>query len=635
MAYQTLDDEREEIRVLQFDDSWSSKSSQYPLRLSMSKVSLKLSQVDKYRPTNDTHQDLFAPIIESRSLAPNEIHLATTQSSQTSTTRYDWGDYQALSYAWGDQHDRSYIWLNDVWTEVSCHLEAALHTLHSLPETAHGMKYWIDALCINQNDVLEKNHQVKRMMNIYKLARTVVVWLGPEMEEDDRAIQAMNTTYRDASQNNKIITPPFFEERDWDALYRFMKKPYWTRLWIVQELAANHDNTLFLCGSKRLTRQMIKMAADCCNKLLRDDSRFPSKEQKDIWSISRRMYCLVDLEVDRSSNDTLGKVLRLSRDSIASDPRDKVYGILGILPEAIASQIEPDYSNNITAYEVFTSLTTSIIRSTGNLNNIIYGAKFSMGWSSWVPDQHLHFPRNHVKYLHQSSACRNERARFTILEQDSTRNPTLRVKGIRVDAIDGIAASPYLDDKPTYPRHTHIRYKGQVPNAIGKALILNHPKVRKSPALLKLPWNIENQATCQMSQSRWSEMLSDENFQEFRQFQNINKDFPIIGQPFENYFPTHSQKKNKALGYHLRLAVLSLIGRRLITTTTGYIGLTPEDVETGDIVAVILGCDFPVLLRPFGTMYRVVGECYIHGIMSGELLTAQMQKKPYQDFDLI
>ncbi|CAI6226788.1 unnamed protein product [Periconia digitata] len=515
--------------------------------------------------------------------------------------------------------------------EVSCHLEAALHTLHSLPETAYGMGYWIDALCINQEDVLEKNHQVKRMMNIYALARAVVVWLGPEMEEDDKAIRAMNTTYRDTSQNNKIITPPSFEENDWDALYRFMKKPYWTRLWIVQELAANHNNTLFLCGTKRLTRQMIKMAADCCNKLLRDDSRFPLKGQKDIWSISRRMYCLVDLEVDRSINDTLGKVLGLSRDSIASDPRDKVYGIRGILPEAIASQIEPDYSHNITAYEVFTSLTTSIIKSTGNLNNIIYGAKFSTGWSSWVPDQHLPFPRNHVKYLHQSSACGNERARFIILDQDSTRNPTLCVKGIRVDAIDGIAASPTLENEPIYPRHTHERYKGQVANAIGKALILNHPKVRKNPALLKLPWDIENR----ISQSTWSDILSDENFQKFRQFQNINKDFPMSGQPFESYFPAHSQKRNKALGYHLRLAVLSLMGRKLITTTTGYIGLMPEDVENGDVIAVILGCDFPVLLRPFGTAYRVVGECYVHGIMSGEFFKARVQKEPYQDFDLV
>ncbi|KAI9691963.1 MAG: hypothetical protein M1820_009671 [Bogoriella megaspora] len=63
-----------------------------------------------------------------------------------------------------------------------------------------------------------------------------------------------------------------------------------------------------------------------------------------------------------------------------------------------------------------------------------------------------------------------------------------------------------------------------------------------------------------------------------------------------------------------------LAWRRLVTTMKGYLGLVPGSTQQGDVIAVLMGCDTPLVLRKSGSAYEVVGECYVHGIMHGEVL---------------
>jgi hypothetical protein len=77
-------------------------------------------------------------------------------------------------------------------------------------------------------------------------------------------------------------------------------------------------------------------------------------------------------------------------------------------------------------------------------------------------------------------------------------------------------------------------------------------------------------------------------------------------------------------------------GRKFCTTNTGYICMVPETVERGDVVVVLLGCNFPVLLRPYESKYRVVGECYVHELMQGEIFDGKDDAViEYQDFVLV
>jgi hypothetical protein len=637
MAYKPLKEETNEIRVLQFEEPWHPDSSSERLRLSLKNVSLDLLS-DSYvflgsnHDVKETWRDQYTHVLETRCLVPIHDSLSSSITSHRPDdlrSRFVWGDYEALSYAWGDRARVTHIWLDGALKEVSHDLEAALRALHCLPETQLGMRYWIDALCINQDDIPERNQQVKRMFRIFRDARAVVVWLGSEREEDDRAIRAMTDTRRDASQNGRVIPPPNFDMKDWDALCAFLRKPYWYRLWVVQELAVNHDHTVFLCGTRTLTRDMVKMAVRCCQKLLREKFSVIGTSNQDAWKNSTRVYRLIDVEPRAKLDEISMRVLHLSREALASDDRDKVYGILGLLDPSIASQINPDYSSENTVQKVFTALTIAIIQATGNLDQIVYGSNYlAPTWPSWVQDLRLSFDRNHVRHLRNSNASLRHASDFSFIKSSDTLQ--LRARGILVDAIDGIASSFSLDDPPIYPIHTPRRYGKSKSRIIGRTLSMDHPKIHKYPAFIKLPWNCED--------PNLASLVTTSDYIKFQSFRERNRTFVIEGEPLESYFPAtpNSESIAKAIEYHLHYAIISMEGRKFCTSNTGYICLVPETVEREDVVVILLGCNFPVLLRPYENKYKVVGECYVHGLMGGEIFDgADNRALEYQNFVLV
>ena len=92
--------------------------------------------------------------------------------------RFGWGDYLALSYTWGDANQRRNITVNGATISVTANLEAALRSIRDSRVLKAGVKLWVDALCINQDDLEERNRQVKRMQSIFSNAQSVFVWLG-------------------------------------------------------------------------------------------------------------------------------------------------------------------------------------------------------------------------------------------------------------------------------------------------------------------------------------------------------------------------------------------------------------------------------------------------------------------------
>jgi hypothetical protein len=79
--------------------------------------------------------------------------------------------------------------------------------------------------------------------------------------------------------------------------------------------------------------------------------------------------------------------------------------------------------------------------------------------------------------------------------------------------------------------------------------------------------------------------------------------------------------------------VLALTERRLVTTSKGYLGLAPAEVLEGDVIAVLYGCNFPVVLRPCEDKFYFIGECYVDGVMDGELMEAK-ERGEYQERDI-
>lgn len=216
----------------------------------------------------DNHTEVIENGSSKSSGSPHAVHDTSTQPEFRAASppmelclisRFTWGDFEAVSYCWESEVRERKIVINQEVLEVPKNLEALLQRIRRLLDAKSGMKFWIDALCINQSDIYEKNHQVKLMQTIYTKAFAVVVWLGKGTEDGAKAIEFVSSMSHcapgqkeEARGENGI--PSWFP---WVPLVEFFSLAYWRRLWIIQELALNHHMSLFLCGERELSRRMI------------------------------------------------------------------------------------------------------------------------------------------------------------------------------------------------------------------------------------------------------------------------------------------------------------------------------------------------------------------------------------------
>lgn len=96
--------------------------------------------------------------------------------------------FDALSYVWGSNTSRRKILCNGIDTAITQNLHSALKQLRLVE---HPRMIWIDQLCINQDDIQERNSQVLLMCRIYRRAQGVVIWLGEEANDSDRAMDLL------------------------------------------------------------------------------------------------------------------------------------------------------------------------------------------------------------------------------------------------------------------------------------------------------------------------------------------------------------------------------------------------------------------------------------------------------------
>jgi len=138
-------------------------------------------------------------------------------------------EYEALSYAWGDVKKTSPIFVGNKQYPATTNLDCALRYIKLRDQ---DRILWVDSLCINQDDIEEKNHQVRQMRHIYTRARQVLVWLGEE-EDANIALDHLKRLEKDTSNLECYKAP----QEAWDACDAlFYWRDWWTRTWILQEV---------------------------------------------------------------------------------------------------------------------------------------------------------------------------------------------------------------------------------------------------------------------------------------------------------------------------------------------------------------------------------------------------------------
>ena len=144
--------------------------------------------------------------------------------------------YKCLSYVWGDDNDQQTILVNGkefvCRSNLKCFLDVA-----RIKHSGHHEAFWIDALCIDQQNVSERNKQVAQMGDIYAHAKCVIAWLGVD-EHAARFLKFMILLSAEARSENDAKRIWWKQQSKqtrigWKA---FWLNPYWTRAWISQEI---------------------------------------------------------------------------------------------------------------------------------------------------------------------------------------------------------------------------------------------------------------------------------------------------------------------------------------------------------------------------------------------------------------
>jgi hypothetical protein len=323
---------------------------------------------------------VYSPLPDRYSIRLLEIHPGNSPEihcSLSTVILHNSPSYDALSYTWGDprpplfrgvasgQYRRKYrIICDNLGIDVTTNLYNALKRLRQMHHNTSTLgipalqKYvWVDAICINQQDIAERSSQVALMDELYKGATMAIAWLGKKDRYTDRALRLI-TRLSERSPNqfrqdmHLSLRHHDIDPDDWQALVAFFRRAYFRRAWIVQEVALAR-NIIFVCGSAVVSWEGLLK----CSQYL---TLTGASQQLDIItsyfsSLSDRMArrplnptgaTLSSLAIMKSipaaprgtSNIHWGELLipiNIGRGFIATDPRDHFYSALGIVKDII------------------------------------------------------------------------------------------------------------------------------------------------------------------------------------------------------------------------------------------------------------------------------------------------------------
>ena len=580
--------------------------------------------------------------------------------------RFNWGDYIALSYTWGDSKDRHDIVLNGHHFLVTSNLYQALLNLQDFLEGHHlKLHVWVDAICINQGDLIERAAEVKKMEFIYSECRLVSAWMGNPIPEVATELLSMRR-FLDSIRGVDAYDLRWETDVDMDVAHSLRvvfsglySEPYWERLWIMQEIALA-PRVLFCYGHHVLTAEELRKLNSILSRGLYRRNFGDSKDSTAMDNIRKatsRFNCLQPLSEIASGRPQLNilGLLRLAKSSLATDLRDKVYGLLALLPDAVAKQISPNYETSCSVEDVFTMFSKSLFQAEGNLNFLARIRKQPSqlhGLPSWAFDLKkeldVHVERNEVE------SHRNHRAGLGMSMTELTFSKDCRLmscKGAKVDTIDSLGAAQWLGPgmKESSIQNIELGPRSSAPfttkewrESLARVLLQDSNfEPSKCLSVLDILWVERDELDKlgrELNLKTFAQGIRYENLTEqdrswprlylntelctiFHMLLYGNENFDIGGKPLRSYFTSTDQLCSNLEGFKdiSRRMLDAVRGRRLLISRNGLLGLAPYLAMLGDKIVVFSTCDMPLVLRPKGDHFEVIGGCFVEGLMKGEV----------------
>ncbi|KAG7005404.1 hypothetical protein G7Y79_00020g049320 [Physcia stellaris] len=608
-------------------------------------------------------------------------------------------DYEALSYTWGDPTVKVPIRVNENILQVTANLDNALRHLRRRDEKR---ALWVDAICINQDDLEEKSYQIPFMGEIYSRTTNCLAWLGLETAYTKQAIATalalgedkhyyetplyrvatneeyvaqMEITNRmtaelypslasgwdrllqlrrdfDAKKGTKQTTSsadPSEIAREYKMVMAFFQccsdsiivnekaiaypdpaslevseawcsNPYWSRIWILQEINLPRKVTLvwsessFTMDKLRGTGLWTSRHQRCC---LNEGHEYLNPLNSNYLSakaaLARLAESLQRIEQARTifaaggSDQHPLSLKHITHGRFCSNPRDYVYGLLGM-----ASYLapKPDYSAPVR--QVYTDATLVVIQRTGKLNILSFARdRFSeYGLPSWASDWsrsnevNANPDANPTLLVFMNGTHAYRASGDTISDVLPSSMERIGVSGFRFDTVSEVSevAMGWYDDGDG-------KTVTEVLGCYGK--------------FLDIPLNTSRPYITggTLEDAFWRTMVVDRIHEPItstyrRATTKDVQDLKLWQKQSESPIP-HAPE-------HLKYSLESALRHRcLFRSTNGLIGLARVGVQAGDLLCLFSGADVPYVTREAGntdTATRLVGEAYVHGRMYGELI---------------
>ena len=510
--------------------------------------------------------------------------------------------YWALSYTWGDPNVTECISLNGHDFTSTTNLRAALW--HQRLAT-RIQTIWIDAICINQNDMSERNQQVQIMPDIYSSADIVVIWLGESSENSGVAMHILEDC-SDSFVDHKIFKPsrqsPEAEAALWQPVTDLFQRPYWSRGWIVQEIVLAKRAVIF-CGRRYLQWNTLAHSLhNLMNSNRYNYEPFKSGVYEQVIAIRLQRESFKIPECRRQFADYLD----MQRFREVSDPRDFVYSISGLTKDILPGAIVPNYSNSV--QQVYQNAALTAIRNTKELDILgyVWPHLHTSGFPSWVRDWRKF---GHVRPFARSITGKSiyQASRGLQVIWKVPENPDiLQLEGFHFDNVAELFEFGGDD--------VFGRVLGSWKEAARITEEPNRPYIGGSGDFFDAFWRtIVTNLAIELDREKHTEhafVKAPEKEREIAKMIFGLKEYPV---------GVNRGKLVNPLGIRIRFRSTN---RRMVVSRKGYLGLVPFETERDDLVCVLLGGEMPFILRPKGNYYTLVGECYVHGIMDGEVLEA-------------
>lgn len=634
--YLPLDENKNEIRLVvilpgRFQD---------PVRISILHESLEISDdsatedipIEEIRKTLPPDWEAFETL-EGRTIYGHETKDGVYHTTwdhpipefKTSGVRYRDSitsklKYEALSYVWGSSEDQATVEIvqsasPDMKIETpsppsSTALEVSrdlYNTMRRLRTAEDSRAMWIDAICINQADLSERSREVRRMRDIYRLAFRVVMYLGPGSSNSGLALATLSYLGQqvETSKTSAVLPAPEGREVEWwfspsyiprderrrQAILDLIMRPFFQRLWIIQEMQLANHRAVVQAGYVQVPWYYVRRGLERSWQINFDGQYSLADVTHQRWthdaniSINQRFTYVANVSMNLV-NHALEDFFVVTMPSECSDLRDKIYGLLGLLPIRMARRTQSRYS--ATTPEVYKEAFLAILECTKRFDLLALAApsdkehinhlpSWALDFSSKVPTTMLGVFRTH--------ASGESAAHFEYVSPD-----TLEVTGVDYTSVELFSdtLSRDLQHVAAAAKRCWIFTNDEYPTgeplgeAITRTLALN--KIRSS----------------------WP------NYQKFPALEEVADIF--------EQFHNENVVQGEWTGW-IKLLRGKLAGKKLFKTPEGLIGIAYGDIQPEDRVVVLLGCYFPVIIRRVSARhYRIVSRCYVHGIMNGEVL---------------